>query len=233
MSNIMNKIIDDLVKGAQATEGFVRGSKVNVELGQDRGREEKLASYMPAAAGLLGKGIGAAARNPRAALGLAGAGVGALSGAAGAESGHRMEGAMKGGLVGGGVGLAGQAAASALGRKYPSELMQGIASKSASLQNYYIQGNQAAVSAFGVKTAFLGAVLPIAGQLLGGTALRAGTGALARGVGGKALGNIASKVLPRMNSGIGGMAADMAGGALGGRVAEKLVPRPAQPAQGM
>jgi hypothetical protein len=231
MSNIMEKIIADLVKGAQATEGFMRGSRVNVEIGQDRGREEKLAGFMPAAAGLLGKGLGAAMRNPKAALGLAGAGVGALSGAASAEPGHRMEGAMKGGLVGGGAGLAGHAAAGALNKAHPWETVAGMMPKSAALETHYLHGSYAAADAFHVKKAFLSALLPIAGQLLGGTALRAGTGALARGAGGKALGNIAGKVLPRMNSGIGGMATDMAGGSIGGSIAQKIAPPP--PPQGM
>lgn len=311
MSDVLAKIIEDLVKGAEATEGFVRGSKMKVEIGQDHGREEKLASvadtlspiarglataiqasprtalvsagagalggavgaesghrmrgalrgglaggalglapmagmalddalhpawkgagFMPAAAGLLSKGLGLAAKNPGAAMGLAGAGVGALSGAAGAESGHRMEGAMKGGLVGGGLGLAAPAGLRALGKNNPSgapAMLGSGAPKVAAFDAYYAQGHAAAVHAFDIKTAFLGAVLPLAGQLLGGTAMRAGAGALARGAGGKALGNIAGKALPRMGSGIGGMATDMIGGSLGGAVAQKMTSQPPPP----
>lgn len=356
MSDVLAKIIEDLVKGAEATEGFVRGSKMKVEIGQDHGREEKLASLnavksagfmsnmavrtaplagtvanavkafpraslalagtglgalggavgaekghrgegalhgglaggglslatmgairgmenaypsyhyetppafgargyagrpqpwdpsetwarpewahgksagvMPAAAGLLSKGLGLAAKNPGAAMGLAGAGVGALSGAAGAESGHRMEGAMKGGLVGGGLGLAAPAGLRALGKNNPSGAPAMLGSGAPKVAAYYAQGHAAAVHAFDIKTAFLGAVLPLAGQLLGGTAMRAGAGALARGAGGKALGNIAGKALPRMGSGIGGMATDMIGGSLGGAVAQKMTSQPPPP----
>lgn len=95
----------------------------------------------------------------------------------------------------------------------------------------YTDGVKAAAAAFGVKEAFLGALLPMAGSLLGGTAARAGVGALARGAGGSAVSGMASKMLPKMTGGMGGMATDMLGSMAGGAVGQKLAPQPPQQPQ--
>jgi hypothetical protein len=105
--------------------------------------------------------------------------------------------------------------------------------KQATLTDNYTLGVKAAATAFGVKEAFLGALLPMAGSMLGGGALRKGVGALAGGAGGKALGGMAGKILPKMTGGMGGFATDaigsMAGGALGQKLAPPQPPQPPQP----
>jgi hypothetical protein len=50
------KIIDDLIKGAQSSEGFLRGGQVGVEH-QVLGEETKLASDNSALQGAFGKGV--------------------------------------------------------------------------------------------------------------------------------------------------------------------------------
>ena len=230
--SFFDKFIADLVKGAENTEGFMRGGHVTIDVQREpRGREEKLAAFMPAASGGAGKLLGMAMRHPGAALGIAGATAGALGGAAGAEKGHGLEGALKGGVLGGGLALGAGAGARHLARTHPGEMAAGMMPKAAALEGRYVAGVKAAAAAFKVKEAFLGALLPLAGSLLGGTALRAGAGALAKGVGGKALGGIASKALPMMGKGIGGMATDMAGSMAGGAIGQKLAPPPPPPPQ--
>jgi hypothetical protein len=100
-----------------------------------------------------------------------------------------------------------------------------LASAGGPLEQRYTDGVKAACETLRIKEAFL----PLIGSLLGGTALRAGAGALARGVGGKALGGLASKALPHMAGGIGGAATDMVGSMAGGALGQKLMPRQQQP----
>ena len=84
---------------------------------------------------------------------------------------------------------------------------------------------RAAATRFGVKEAFIG---PLLGSIAGPLMARAGVGALARGVGGKALGGMASKALPRIGGGMGGMAFDaatsMASSALGDKLQQPRTP---------
>lgn len=106
------------------------------------------------------------------------------------------------------------------------EKLAAVASAIGPLYKTAEDGAAAALKAFGIKVAFL----PMLGSILGGTALRAGAGALARGVGGKALGGFASKALPHMAGGIGGAATDMVGSMAGGALGQKLMPKqPQQP----
>ena len=101
MDSITKKIIDDLVKGAAESEGFIRGSRMSVEVKADNGREEKLANHAALGAGLGGlllPGIGApigAALGADKGQGLAAAGGSLLGGIGGAAG---------GGLAGGGIG---------------------------------------------------------------------------------------------------------------------------------
>jgi hypothetical protein len=100
------------------------------------------------------------------------------------------------------------------------------------LEQRYVDGAKAAAARLGIKEAFLPALLPLAGSLLGGTALRAGVGALARGGAGKALGGIAGKLAPKMTGGIGGAATDMIGSMAGGAAGQRLAPQQPQQPQG-
>jgi hypothetical protein len=220
--SFFDKFIDDLVKGAQLGEGFVRGSKPSVEISRgSRGREEKLAGLGGSAAGLLGKGIGMAARHPGAALGLGGAALGALGGAAGAEKGHHLEGALSGGLLGGGAALGAGALGRHVGNTHPEALMHGLLPKAAALEDRYVAGVAAAAQTFGVKQAFLGAALPLLGSMFGGTAARA--------IGGK----VAPKLMAGLGTGLKSHAFDAAGSMLGGSLGSKMAPPPppAQPMQ--
>jgi hypothetical protein len=99
-----------------------------------------------------------------------------------------------------------------------------LAAARGSLEQRYADGVKAATARLGIKEAFL----PLLGSLLGGTALRAGAGALARGAGGSMLGGLASKALPHMAGGIGGAATDMLGSVAGGAIGQRLQPRQPQ-----
>lgn len=103
--------------------------------------------------------------------------------------------------------------------------------KLGTIADAYANGATAAAAAFGVKEAFLPALLPLAGSLLGGTALRAGAGAVAKGAMGRGAAGLASKVVPKMTGGIGGAATDMAGSMVGGAIGNKLAPQPQQQPQ--
>ena len=89
----VDKIIEDIIKGAQETEGFMRGGTMGIER-QTIGTETKLAGGHP--------GLGAALGGP-------------LGAAIGAESGHRGDAAL--GSIGGGLagGFAGGGAGALIG----------------------------------------------------------------------------------------------------------------------
>ena len=168
----------------------------------------------------LGGGAGVAMRNPKFVAPALGAGLGALSGVAGSEEGHRLEGALKGGLVGGGLGLAVPAGAQALIKAHPEAFMGGVMPKAAALETRYVDGVKAATDTFRVKEA----ILPLLGAIAGPMLARAGVGALARGAGSKMLGGMAGRVaggagklLSKTKGGMGGAAFDMAG-SMGGQM---------------
>lgn len=112
--------------------------------------------------------------------------------------------------------------------KYRSLGRAGTEVKQSALEQRYTDGVKSAAEALGIKEAFL----PLLGSLLGGTALRAGASALARGAGGKMLGGLASKALPHMAGGIGGAATDMLGSMGGSALGSKLMPQRQQQPQG-
>ena len=225
MSDLMDRIIADLVEGARRSEGFMRGSRANVEISREnRGREEKLASIGGAlGGGLLGGGAGALGG------GLAGAGTGALLAKLlhlDPSIGQELGGALGvGGAALGGLGGAAAGTAAGQDERKPSFLER---MKGGSLETRYVDGVKAAAATFHIKEAFL----PLLGSLVGGTALRAGAGALARGAGGKMLGGLAGKALPHMAGGIGGAATDMVGSMAGGALGQKMMPQQ-QPPPGM
>jgi hypothetical protein len=261
-NDIMDKIIADLIKGAQESEGFMRGSRAKVEIGRDRGHEVKLANHggMGALIGGVGPGMGdMGAKNPifGHAVGNLGGQAGAAIGAGlGADPGRGLNAAIDagighsvGGWAGSGLGsllhlspeaidvarrisaTGGSMIGGQIGGHDDRGTLDRLRNKNSALDARYTDGVKAAAEAFGVKEAFLPALLPLAGSLLGGTALRAGAGALARGAGGKALGGLASKALPAMGKGMGGMATDMIGSQIGGAVGQKLAPQQQQPQQ--
>jgi hypothetical protein len=98
MSDLMDRIIADLVEGARRSEGFMRGSRAGVEVAREnRGREEKLANHAALGAGLGGlllPGIGAPI----------GAAIGADKGQGLSAAGGTILGGAGGALAGGGIG---------------------------------------------------------------------------------------------------------------------------------
>jgi hypothetical protein len=105
-----------------------------------------------------------------------------------------------------------------------------LAANGGALEQQFAAGAKAAADHFGVKEAFLGALLPMAGSVLGGTAARAGLGMAAKRMGGGMMGNMAGKALGFANKGgIHGaafdQAASMAGGAIGNRLAPQQPPQ--------
>lgn len=253
--SFFDKFIADLVKGASSNTRANGGPGVNIVVDREnRGHEVKLANHggLGGAGGaLLGSLGGVGSPSINAALGAA----------AGADEGQRVPaalgagaGSFAGGALGAGTGAAlsnllhvnpelaallGQAGGNAiggavgghLGGKQAALVTFGLANRATSVEHRYVDGVKAAAAAFGIKEAFLPALLPLAGSLLGGTALRAGAGALARGAGGKALGGMAGKILPKMTGGIGGAATDMVGSMAGGAMGQKLAPQPQQQQQ--
>lgn len=236
MSDFFDKFIADLVKGA--SHHLRENGGVGVDILVDRenhGHEEKLAmdastmlSGIPGMGPALG-GLNAAARSGNMGHGFATGLGGGLGQAAGATAGSALGGLtdndklqMIATLLGSsGGGMLGASAGRHIGEAVSPESKQASA-----LEQRYTDGVKSAAEALGIKEAFL----PLLGSLLGGTALRAGASALARGAGGKMLGGLASKALPHMAGGIGGAATDMLGSMGGSALGSKLMPqRPQQP----
>lgn len=229
---VMDRFVADLVEGAERNSRANGGPGVNVLVSRNRsGSESKLANHAALGAGLgglmvpgLGAPIGAAlgadeGHRGDAALGsiLGGLGGGlggmGLGGLIGALAGNPGLGAMAGGTLGG-------AAGTLYGAHKGGESESILDKAKSKLGAAHDDGAKTAVERFGVKEAFL----PLLGSLVGGTALRAGAGALARGAGGRMLGGLASKALPHMTGGIGGAATDMIGGMAGGALGQRLMP---------
>jgi len=240
MSDLMDRIIADLVEGAQRSEGFIRGGRARVEVSREnRGRESKLAGHSGIGAafgGPVGAALGADKGQELEAAkgsfmgGLKGTGMGGLGGAglgalvAALTGGKVAPAAMLGGGLGAGLGgYAGSISGAAGAGDAPPGLLERM--KGGSLETRYVAGIKAAAATFQIKEA----ILPLIGSLLGGTALRAGAGALARGAGGKMLGGLAGKALPHMAGGIGGAATDMVGSMAGGAIGQKLMPQQRPP----
>jgi hypothetical protein len=203
--NFFDKFIADLVKGAEASQGFMPGSKVNVEISREhRGREEKLASFGGAlGGGLLGGGAGALGG------GLAGAGTGALLGkllhldpAVAQDMGALLG---VGGAAAGGLGGAAAGTAAGMEPHRPS-LMERM--KGGALESRYTDGIKAAAAAFGIKEAFLPALLGAAAPMLGRSLL----------------GKAAPAIAGRVGSGLAGAAFDTAAQAGGQAIGNKLMP---------
>lgn len=239
MPDIMDKIIADLIKGAERSEGFMRGGRVGIEVAREpRGREEKLANHAglgALAGGLalpgLGAPIGAALgadegqRGP-AAIGsvlggaggaLAGGGIGALLATL---TGHPELARMAGG-AGAGLGGVGGMMYGASKGGHKESLGEKIQNKLSSLEETYADGAKAAADHF--KVAFL----PLLGSLAGGALLRGGLGMAARGVGQAGMrGMIGRGAQGALNwAGKGGMrggALDMAGSMAGGAAGNML-----------
>lgn len=237
MSDFMDRVIADLIEGAQRSEGFIRGSRAGVELQREnRGREEKLANHA---------GLGALAG------GLALPGLGAPIGAAlGADEGQRGHaaigsvlggagGALAGGALGGGLGtlsgnpeiakllamsgagvggVGGMMYGASRGGEAPS-IMDRIRDKLSALEQRYVDGMEEATTRFGVKEAFL----PMLGALAGGSLLRGGLGMAAKRFGGNAIGRGAQGALNWAGKGgMRGGALDMAGSMAGGAIGNQL-----------
>jgi hypothetical protein len=172
----MEKIIADLIKGAAESEGFMRGGKVNVEIGRDRGHETKIAAHTSTlAGGIPGIGPGLSGLNAAADSGSMGGGLltgmgsglgqvagglggGALGGLAGKGlgglAGNPELGALIGALLGGGGGMVGGGMLGAAGGR-----ALGHTEKNSAIAERYIAGIKAAAATFCVKEAFLPALI--------------------------------------------------------------------------
>jgi hypothetical protein len=220
----LDKLIEDLVKGASVNSRENGGPGVNIIVNKEpRGHEVKLANHA---------GIGGALAGP------IGAALGADDGRGWQAAGGSLLGGIGGTLTGASLGsLLGVLAKNPqLGRALGASMggMAGSAygghlmgeHKRGHVETNFVNGVKAAASAFGVKQASLG---QLAGSIAGPMLAKAGLGALAKGAGGQALGAVAGKVLPKVTSGLGGMAFDqaasMGGSALAGHLAP---PRPPQ-----
>lgn len=190
MSDIVDRIIKDLIKGAEASQGFVPGSKVNVELSRDQsGREEKLAAEASTYLGgvpFVGPGLAglnAAAHDQSMGSGLltaGGSGAGQASGAMlGGYLGKRLSDyltnrfdlrsedadLLKASLMGLG-GTAGSSLLGALGAAGGRTLAEPV-TKNGSLNNAYVKGAEDALTRMGLKRAnMLNSFSGFAGPLL-------------------------------------------------------------------
>lgn len=239
MDSIIQKLVGDLVKGAAQAEGFMRGSRMRVDLGGDL-VGQKFANHAGlggALAGPIGAAIGA---DPGQGLSAAG---GSLLGGAG--------GAFGGGLAGGGIGMllarllgrdaiaggqlgsligtgVGGLAGSAYGGHKGGEGRSLVDKLSAAA----VDGVKAAAARFGVKEAFL-PLLAAAGEIAGPALARAGLGSLAEGAGGKMLGGVAGKLMPHIGGGVGGAAFNQLTSAAGGALGQHMQRPQPQPHPGM
>lgn len=217
---IVDKILADLIKGAQASEGFVRGSRANVEI-QRHGEEQKLAGHSGLGAafgGPVGAALGAdPGRELEAAKGSfmgglkgtsIGAGIGAGLGGLAALTGGGAESILPLLLAGGGIGSYAGSIAGAAGAGDKPSLLDRL--KGGSLDEACAAGVKAACDRFGIKEAFLGALMPMLGSVAGPALARAGAARFAPG-----LAQMASK-------GLGSHAFDMGASALGGAVGQRL-----------
>lgn len=91
------------------------------------------------------------------------------------------------------------------------------------LENNYIGGVKTAGARFGIKEAFLPALLGLGASLAGPAAARWGLGRLAGGAAGQAVGGMASKLMGHGASGLGRMAFDTGAGMLAGGLANKAM----------
>lgn len=235
MSNISDRIIEDLIKGAERTEGFLRGSRVGVEVAREnRGREEKLAMGAGMGALLGGAGgVGLAALTGAHPLSLASAGSAAagagLGGFLGSDEGRGaagglgalgggVTGAVAGDLLGGLTGnrhvlnfapLLGTAAGAYLGGRTGGDAPEpGLLDRMRAKlsSDGFAQGAHAAARAFGVdKTAFVGAIAGMGASALGGA--------------------VAKKLAPKAMGALGKGALEMGGQVAGGMAADKLMPQ--------
>jgi len=208
----MEKFIADIVKGA--SDSFSKGKRVSNEslfVQRDGGIETKIANLAA-----LGAGVG----------GLLVPGIGAPIGAAlGADDGQGL--AAAGGTILGalGGGMGGRVLGSLVGGPMGAAMGTGLGAGAGALYGAHRGGQKSAADRFGIKEAFLG---PLLGSIAAPAAARAGLGALAGKAGTGAIGSMASKVLPHVGSGMGGMAFDaatsMAGGALGNKLERPMGP---------
>lgn len=214
-----DKLIADLVKGAEANSRASGGPGVRIEIDREnRGREEKLAvdastilGGIPALGPHL-SGWNAAARDQS--MGSGGmTGVGSALGQAG--------GSLAGSAIGGkldndklhillsllgmsGGGMLGAAGGRGLDRMIEGEGKQAnLAGPLRALEARFTDGALAAAAAFGVKEAFLGAAMNMLGSVGGGMAAR--------------------KLLPKA-TGMLGNAVEMGGQLAGGAIANRLAP---------
>jgi hypothetical protein len=227
----MDQFIADLVKGAERTEGFMRGGHVGVEVQREhRGREEKLAMQgstmlggIPAVGPWL-SGLNAAARDdsmPSGALTGLGASVGQVAGGVGgAHAGHALGGLsdndklqMIATLVGGGLGTVGGGMLGAAAGRGLDHKIEGESGKRAALENAYVEGVKAAAAQF--KVAFL----PFLGAIAGPMLARKGLAHVAS----RNIGGTAHRAMKSVNAGgMGGMGFDMAGSMAGGAAGNML-----------
>ncbi len=189
MDSIIKKLVGDLVKGAAQAEGFVRGSRMRVDLGGDL-VGQKFASELREKLSFF------TMSDPAQVAQRLVHGTGPVIGAA----------------------KQGPPPIPAAAKKGPPPIP--VAAKAA-----HDAGIKAAAERFGIKEAFLPALLAAAGPMLA----RAGLGRLAAGAGGKMLGGIAGKIAPRVAGGMGGAMFDHAAGAAGGMLGQRLMPQQQQP----
>jgi hypothetical protein len=229
--SFFDKFVADLVKGAEVNSRAAGGPGVQIVVDRENhGREEKLANHA-ALGSLLGglalPGLGApigAAIGADKGQGLSAAGGSILGGAGGALAGGGL-GALIGALAGNpmvGMGVGG-ALGSVPGMMYGAhkggEKETFADAARAKLSAAHEAGAKAAAARFGIKEAFLGALV---GSVAGPALARAGMGRLAAGAGGKMLGGMAGKIMPRIAGGMGGAAFDQVAGAAGGALGQHM-----------
>lgn len=219
----MDQFIADLVKGAAQSRGFA-GGPVGVVVARDaRGHEEKLANHAGIGGALLGP-VGAAIGADEG-RGWHAAGGSLLGAAGGAMAGNALGGLTGNPNAGALLALLGGIGGSAYGahRAGEASLMDTLKHKMSAVEEQYVEGAKTAAARFGIKEALLPALLPLAGSIFGGSALRAGAGALAKRFGGNMIGRGAQRLTDFAGKGgwRGGVV-DAAGSAMGGIAGAQL-----------
>lgn len=215
-SDILQRFMKDLIKNAKETEGFIKGSRMTVEIG---GQTKAAMDASTMLGGIPGmgpalSGLNASARDnsmPSGAMTGIGSALGQTAGAAG---GNALGGMLDNDklqmlltlLGSSGGGMLGAAGGRGVSQAIEGEHSPGHGPKQAStIGAVNAAGIKAAAARFGVKEAFLGGLMNMAGSVGGGM--------------------LARKMAPNV-AGFAGHALEMGGQMAGGALTNRLTQSP-------
>lgn len=119
LTGALDSLLESPAAKTPRLDRLMEQTKLAYRMGRELATKEAgIASQMLSAVKpLAGKALGMAAKNPAAAMGAAGAGLGAIGGAATAQPGHRLGGALGGAALGGAAGYGASKLPGGVGQK--------------------------------------------------------------------------------------------------------------------